>query len=42
MRRYAIAGVRGKVGGAAARALLDAGHAVRAVLRDKKKAAKWE
>jgi len=42
VKRYAITGVRGKVGGAAARALLDAGHAVRAVLRDKKKAAKWE
>ncbi len=38
---YAITGVTGKVGGAAARALLDAGHAVRAVLRDKKKAAEW-
>ncbi|MFM0735546.1 NAD(P)H-binding protein [Paraburkholderia sediminicola] len=38
---YAITGVTGKVGGAAARALLDAGHAVRAVLRDKSKAAEW-
>ena len=38
---YAITGVTGQVGGAAARALLDAGHAVRAVLRDEKKAAEW-
>jgi len=38
---FAITGVTGKVGGAAARALLDAGHAVRAVLRDKSKAAAW-
>jgi NAD(P)H dehydrogenase (quinone) len=38
---FAITGVTGQVGGAAARALLDAGHAVRAVLRDKSKAAAW-
>jgi NAD(P)H dehydrogenase (quinone) len=38
---YAITGVTGQVGGAAARALLGAGHAVRAVLRDKTKAAEW-
>ncbi|CAE6725271.1 NmrA family NAD(P)-binding protein [Paraburkholderia haematera] len=38
---YAITGVTGQVGGAAARALLDAGHAVRAVLRDKSKVAQW-
>nr|WKF61601.1 hypothetical protein HUO10_006132 [Paraburkholderia busanensis] len=38
---YAITGVTGQVGGAAARALLDAGHAVRAVLRDPAKAAQW-
>ena len=38
---YAITGVTGQVGGAAARALLDAGHAVRAVLRDGSKAAQW-
>jgi uncharacterized protein YbjT (DUF2867 family) len=38
---YAITGVTGQVGGAAARALLDAGHAVRAVLRDQTKAAQW-
>lgn len=39
---FAITGVTGQVGGAAARALLDAGHAVRAVLRDETKAAQWE
>jgi NAD(P)H dehydrogenase (quinone) len=38
---FAISGVTGQVGGAAARALLDAGHSVRAVLRDKSKAAPW-
>ncbi|MGF6724378.1 NAD(P)H dehydrogenase (quinone) [Paraburkholderia sp. GAS41] len=38
---FAMTGVTGQVGGAAARALLDAGHAVRAVLRDKSKAAAW-
>lgn len=38
---FAITGVTGQVGGAAARALLDAGHAVRAVLRDESKAAQW-
>ena len=38
---YAITGVTGQVGGAAARALLDAGHPVRAVLRDRSKAAQW-
>jgi uncharacterized protein YbjT (DUF2867 family) len=38
---YAITGVTGQVGGAAARALLNAGHAVRAVLRDKNKGAEW-
>jgi NAD(P)H dehydrogenase (quinone) len=38
---FAITGVTGQVGGAAARALLDAGHAVRAVLRDESKAALW-
>jgi uncharacterized protein YbjT (DUF2867 family) len=38
---YAITGVTGQVGGAAACALLDTGHAVRAVLRDKNKAAEW-
>lgn len=38
---YAITGVTGQVGGAAARALIDAGHSVRAVLRDASKAAQW-
>ena len=39
---YAITGVTGQVGGAAARALLAAGHQVRAVLRDGTKAAQWK
>lgn len=39
---FAITGVSGQVGGATARALLEAGHKVRAVLRDKAKAAAWE
>lgn len=39
---FAIAGVTGRVGGAAARALLKAGHPVRAVLRDPAKAAAWK
>ncbi|MBW9095821.1 NAD-dependent epimerase/dehydratase family protein [bacterium M00.F.Ca.ET.228.01.1.1] len=38
---YAITGVTGRVGGAAARALLAGGHKVRAVLRDETKAAQW-
>ncbi|OLL28375.1 NmrA family transcriptional regulator [Burkholderia sp. SRS-W-2-2016] len=38
---FVVTGVTGQVGGAAARALLDAGHAVRAVLRDERKAAPW-
>ncbi|SIT48631.1 NmrA family protein [Paraburkholderia ribeironis] len=38
---FAITGVTGQVGGAAARALLDAGHAVRAILRDESKATQW-
>jgi len=38
---YAITGVSGKVGGAAAKALLAAGKPVRAVLRDAAKAAEW-
>lgn len=38
---YAITGVTGQVGGAAARALLAGGHKVRAVLRDETKAAQW-
>ena len=39
---YAITGITGKVGGIAATALLDAGCAVRAVLRDPAKAATWK
>lgn len=39
---FAITGVSGQVGGAAARALLEEGHEVRAVLRDRTKAAAWE
>jgi len=39
---HAITGITGNVGGAVARALLTAGHAVRAVIRDPRKAAVWE
>jgi len=39
---YAITGITGKVGGTAATTLLDAGCAVRAVLRDPAKAATWK
>ena len=39
---FAITGVSGQVGGAAARTLLEMGHKVRAVLRDRSKAAAWE
>ena len=38
---YAILGVTGKVGGVVAQTLLDAGQKVRAVLRDRAKAADW-
>jgi len=38
---YAITGITGQVGGALARALLAAGHPVRAVLRYQQKAAPW-
>jgi uncharacterized protein YbjT (DUF2867 family) len=38
---YAMMGVTGNVGGAAARSLLQAGHKVRAVLRDQSKAEPW-
>jgi NAD(P)H dehydrogenase (quinone) len=38
---YAITGITGQVGGAVARALLDAGHAVRAVVRSADKGAPW-
>ncbi len=39
---YAITGITGNVGGAAARALLKAGKKVRGVVRNKAKAAHWE
>jgi len=38
---YAITGITGKVGGTMAKALLDAGKAVRAVIRNPDKAAEW-
>jgi uncharacterized protein YbjT (DUF2867 family) len=38
---FAVMGVTGKVGGAAARALLDAGAPVRAIVRDAAKGAAW-
>ncbi len=38
---FAITGITGQVGGAVARQLLDAGHPVRAVLRDRAKSAIW-
>jgi len=38
---FFVSGITGKVGGAAARRLLDAGHAVRALVRDPSKAAGW-
>src|SRR5258707_11351421 len=38
---YAITGITGKVGGAVARSLLDAGEDVRAVVRDADKGAVW-
>src|ERR1700752_986788 len=38
---YAITGITGKVGGAAARALLSAGQRVRAVVRDADKGRSW-
>jgi len=42
MKMFAITGVSGQVGGATARTLLATGHKVRAVLRDRSKAAAWE
>lgn len=39
---FAITGITGKVGGATARALLDAGRQVRAVVRDKAGGASWQ
>ena len=38
---YAIIGITGNVGGAAARALLAAGKSVRGIVRDRAKAARW-
>ena len=38
---YAITGITGKVGGEVARHLLTNGQSVRAVLRDRAKAADW-
>jgi len=39
---YSITGITGKVGGEVARALLNAGQAVRAVVRDARKGTAWE
>jgi NAD(P)H dehydrogenase (quinone) len=39
---YAVMGITGQVGGATAQALLEAGHNVRGIVRDKARAAKWE
>ena len=39
---YAITGITGQVGGEVARALLNKGHSVRAVVRDPRKGAAWE
>jgi NAD(P)H dehydrogenase (quinone) len=39
---YAITGITGRVGGAAARALLANGHQIRAIVRDPAKATAWE
>ena len=39
---HAITGITGNIGGEVARALLNAGHAVRAVIRDPRKGAVWE
>ena len=38
---FAITGITGKVGGATARALLEAGCKVRAVVRDKSRGVAW-
>jgi NAD(P)H dehydrogenase (quinone) len=38
---FAITGITGKVGSATARALLDAGHQVRAIVRDQARGASW-
>ena len=39
---FAVTGITGQVGGAAARTLLDAGLSVRAVMRDAAKGAAWK
>jgi len=39
---YAVMGITGQVGGAIARALLEAGDNVRGIVRDQGRAAKWE
>lgn len=39
---FAITGITGQVGGATARALLARGHRIRAVVRDRAKAASWK
>jgi NAD(P)H dehydrogenase (quinone) len=39
---YAVTGITGQVGGATARALIDAGLSVRAVVRDAAKGAAWK
>jgi uncharacterized protein YbjT (DUF2867 family) len=41
-KMFAITGISGQVGGATARTLLETGHKVRAVVRDKAKASAWE
>jgi NAD(P)H dehydrogenase (quinone) len=41
LRKFAITGITGKVGGATARALLEAGCKVRAVVRDKSRGVAW-
>ena len=38
---YAVTGITGKVGGAAANALLEAGQSVRAVVRDEERGKSW-
>jgi len=38
---FAITGITGQVGGAVARALIDNGQQVRAVVRDAEKGAAW-
>jgi len=38
---FAITGITGKVGGATARALLEAGCKVRAIVRDKTRGVAW-